>query len=50
MSEGKAKEVTLPVAGMSCAACVNKVEKALEGLHGVASARVNLAAAKAGVE
>ena len=35
---------------MSCAACVNKVEKALAGLNGVASARVNLAAAKAGVE
>jgi Cu+-exporting ATPase len=50
MAEGKAKEVTLPVAGMSCAACVNKVEKALEGLKGVASARVNLAAAMAGVE
>jgi len=50
MAEGKAKEVTLPVAGMSCAACVNKVEKALEGVKGVASARVNLAAAMAGVE
>jgi len=50
MAEGKLKEITLPVAGMSCAACVNKVEKALKGLPGVASAKVNLAAAKAGVE
>jgi Cu+-exporting ATPase len=35
---------------MSCAACVNKVEKVLKGLPGVADAKVNLAAAKAGVE
>jgi len=50
MAEGKVKEITLPVAGMSCAACVNRVEKALKGLPGVADAKVNLAAAKAGVE
>ncbi|MFQ5879567.1 MAG: copper ion binding protein, partial [Dehalococcoidia bacterium] len=54
-SEGKedgattVKEITLPVAGMSCAACVNKVEKALRGLDGVEATNVNLAAAKAGV-
>src|SRR3990172_7375962 len=50
MAEAKVKEITLPVAGMSCAACVSKVEKALEGLDGVAAAKVNLAASKAGVE
>ena len=43
------KEITLPVAGMSCAACVNKVEKALKGLPGVQDATVSLAAGKAGV-
>src|SRR4030066_1418068 len=50
MAKGKAEEITLPVAGTSCAACVNKVEKVLKGLPGVADAKVNLAAAKAGVE
>jgi Cu+-exporting ATPase len=50
MANGKVEEITLPVAGMSCAACVNKVEKVLKGLPGVADAKVNLAAAKAGVE
>ncbi len=43
------KEVTIPVAGMSCAACVNKVEKALKGLPGVEECNVNLSAGKAGV-
>jgi len=50
MAKGKAEEIVLPVAGMSCAACVNRVEKVLKGLPGVADAKVNLAAAKAGVE
>ncbi len=50
MAEGKVREIVLPVAGMSCAACVSKVEKVLKGLPGVADAKVNLAAAKAGVE
>jgi P-type Cu+ transporter len=43
------KEATIPVAGMTCAACVRKVEKALHGVPGVESATVNLAAGKAGV-
>src|SRR3990170_9006480 len=43
------RELTIPVAGMSCAACVNKVEKALKGLPGVREATVSLAAGKAGV-
>jgi len=50
MADGKVKEITLPVAGMSCAACVSKVEKALRGLDGVDAANVNLSAAKASVE
>src|SRR2546425_5186261 len=43
------EEITLPVAGMTCAACVRRVEKALTGLPGVQRATVNLAAGKAGV-
>ena len=48
MAKGKVEEITLPVAGMSCAACVNKVEKVLKGLPGVADAKVNLAAGQGG--
>ncbi|MFD1213546.1 heavy metal translocating P-type ATPase, partial [Arthrobacter sp. GCM10027362] len=36
-------ESTLDIGGMTCASCVRRVEKALAGLDGVASARVNLA-------
>ncbi len=43
------QEVTLPVSGMTCAACVRKVEKVLKGLPGVEDATVNLSAGKAGV-
>src|SRR3990172_10261842 len=43
------KELTIPVAGMTCAACVNKVEKVLKRLPGVEEANVSLAAGKAGV-
>jgi len=35
--------VQLLLSGMSCASCVGKVQKALEGVEGVAQARVNLA-------
>ena len=43
------KEITIPVAGMTCAACVNKVEKALKGVPGVQECTVSLGAGKAGV-
>jgi Cu+-exporting ATPase len=43
------REITLPVSGMTCAACVRKVEKTLRGLPGVEEASVNLSAGKAGV-
>ncbi len=42
--------LVLPVAGMTCAACVAQVTKVLEGIDGVADARVNLAAGRAGVD
>ena len=37
------------VGGMSCAACVGKIERTLEGMHGVGSARVALLADRAEV-
>jgi Cu+-exporting ATPase len=39
-----------PVGGMTCAACVARVEEALSGVPGVVSASVNLASEKATVE
>lgn len=41
--------ITIKVMGMSCAACVTKVETALANLDGVTSASVNLAAGSAHV-
>jgi len=41
---------TLPVAGMTCASCVGRVERALRKVPGVAKASVNLAAQTATVE
>jgi P-type Cu+ transporter len=49
MSEGW-KSVSLFVAGMTCAACARRVEKALLETDGVRAANVNLAAEKATVE
>ncbi|MBC7324621.1 MAG: copper ion binding protein, partial [Moorella sp. (in: Bacteria)] len=42
--------INLPVMGLSCAACVAKVEKALQNMPGVERARVNLVTGKAAVE
>ena len=41
---------TLDVGGMTCAACVRRVEKALEKVKGVETANVNLATERASVE
>jgi Cu+-exporting ATPase len=41
--------VSIPVGGMTCAACVRRVEKAVGGVPGVQSASVNLATEKATV-
>jgi Cu+-exporting ATPase len=43
------ERLTLPVKGMHCASCVNKVETALAGVPGVLEASVNLATEKATV-
>lgn len=50
MSAQTAERVTLPVEGMSCAACVAKVEKALKNTRGVQDAKVNLVAGKATID
>ena len=42
-------QITLPITGMTCAACVMHVENALEEVDGVQRVSVNLAAEKAGV-
>ena len=44
------KSITLPVAGMTCAACVSHVGNALREVDGVLSAEVNLAMEQATVE
>jgi len=43
------EEITLPVTGMTCAACQHHVEQALQETPGVVSARVNLLAHQATV-
>ncbi|MDE6311457.1 MAG: heavy metal translocating P-type ATPase [Muribaculaceae bacterium] len=43
-------KISCPVAGMSCAACAARVEKAIAGVEGVSNAAVNYAAAKASFE
>ena len=43
------EEITLPVVGMTCAACQHHVEEALRGTEGVAEARVDLMAHRARV-
>lgn len=42
--------VTVPIKGMSCASCVEHVQKALNDLDGVISASVNFATEKATIE
>ena len=44
------KKISLPVEGMTCAACVGHVENALKGVPGVVKASVNLGTEKASVE
>ena len=44
-----ATEVSFPVTGMTCASCVNRVEKALGKVAGVERAAVNLATERATV-
>jgi Cu+-exporting ATPase len=47
---GRNEELTLDIGGMSCAACVGRVERALRKVPGVAEATVNLATEQARVQ
>src|SRR5215213_11491728 len=42
-------DVSFPVSGMTCASCVNRVEKAIANVPGVEGAAVNLATERATV-
>lgn len=44
------EKATLSISGMTCAACANRVEKALKKVDGVINANVNLATEKARVD
>jgi Cu+-exporting ATPase len=44
-----ASEITLPVVGMTCASCVNRIERFLSRAEGVSEATVNLATERATV-
>jgi Cu+-exporting ATPase len=48
--EAGVEKVTLPIQGMSCASCVEKVQTALRNVPGVIKADVNFATEKATVE
>src|SRR5689334_13024476 len=43
------KNLTLPVTGMTCASCANRIERGLKKVGGVESAQVNLASEQATV-
>ncbi|GHU22084.1 hypothetical protein FACS1894172_06680 [Spirochaetia bacterium] len=45
----KGSTVTIPIGGMTCAACAQRVEKAVKKLEGIETASVNLATEKATV-
>ncbi|MGH2521219.1 MAG: heavy metal translocating P-type ATPase [Anaerolineales bacterium] len=44
------EKVTLPIGGMTCASCVNTIERALKRVDGVIAANANLAAERATIE
>ncbi|HXG43067.1 MAG TPA: heavy metal translocating P-type ATPase [Dehalococcoidia bacterium] len=46
----RTRKIVVPVRGMTCAACVARVERAMRRLPGVVDARVSLASARAGLE
>lgn len=50
IEEVKMKTVTIPIGGMTCAACASRVEKALGKAEGISKASVNFATEKAMVE
>ena len=50
VEESNANTVTIPIGGMTCAACAQRVEKAIAKLEGINKVSVNLATEKATVE
>ncbi|GAV11914.1 heavy metal translocating P-type ATPase [Paenibacillus sp. NAIST15-1] len=44
------KQATLPIEGMTCAACATRIEKGLNRMDGIAEASVNLASERAAVQ
>lgn len=50
IEESKHNQVTIPIGGMTCAACVQRVEKVIAKLEGVSKVSVNLATEKASIE
>lgn len=50
MSPDKTVKTTISVGGMTCAACVRRVEEALKSVEGVTDVAVNLATARATIE
>jgi len=50
IEDRKSNMVTIPIGGMTCAACSQRVEKAIDKLDGVLHVSVNLATEKATVE
>jgi Cu+-exporting ATPase len=46
----KVDKVVLPIQGMTCASCVNRVERALSSVKGVLQVSVNLATERASIE
>jgi P-type Cu+ transporter len=50
VEEKSDKDATIPIGGMSCAACAAAIERAVGKLHGVSSVSVNFATEKAQVK
>ena len=48
--DARSEKVLLPIQGMTCASCVNKVQKTLNAVKGVVHADVNFATERASVE
>ncbi len=46
LEKSKEKEITIPIQGMTCAACATRIEKVVSKLEGVSSASVNFATEK----
>ena len=50
IEDRNSNQVTIPIGGMTCAACAQRIEKAIDKLDGVIKVSVNLATEKAAVE